>query len=101
MDDSREENNGQHKLGRHSKMSHLLVPFEELHGSLVFLRGRARFERAEIAPLPGLRVLLPGIQAILAGLQLTNHRALFVGVSVTRIPTRLFVQSAFGAALSG
>jgi hypothetical protein len=42
--------------------------FEELDGTLVTLGGFARFKRAEVAPLSGLRVLLSGVQPILARL---------------------------------
>src|ERR1041384_5775628 len=46
---------------------------EVLHGALVFFRGRARLERAEIPPLARLRILLARIQAVVPALQFPNH----------------------------
>src|SRR5881275_1973401 len=49
------------------------VPLEILDGTLVALRRRARLERAEIAPLAGLRVGLARIQTVFAAGQLADH----------------------------
>src|ERR1019366_10202871 len=56
-----------------------LMPLEILHGALVLLRGRARFEGAEIAALAGFRIDLAGIEPVLARWQFADHgtRALF------------------------
>src|SRR2546423_22060 len=51
------------------------MPLEVLHFPLVLLRGVERVERAEVAALPRLRVLLPRVEAIAARLQLSDHRA--------------------------
>ena len=48
------------------------MPFEVLHGLLVFLRGRFGFERAEIAALASLRIFLSRIEAITA-LHFSDH----------------------------
>src|SRR5215471_5653787 len=49
------------------------VALEVLHLAFVLLGGLARFEGAEVPPLPGLRILLPGVESVLAGLQLLDH----------------------------
>jgi hypothetical protein len=46
---------------------------EELHRSLVLLSGLAGPERAQIATLPGFRVLLAGVEAVLAGFEFSDH----------------------------
>jgi hypothetical protein len=40
------------------------VTFEELHRALVLLGSLARLERAQIAALAGLRILLPRVQPV-------------------------------------
>src|SRR5262249_43522143 len=47
---------------------------EELHRALVLLRRRERLERAEIAALARLRVLLARVQAVRARRELLDHR---------------------------
>src|SRR3546814_15437903 len=49
------------------------VPFEILHFALMLLGSRARRERAEVAALPGLGILLARIEPIFAGCQLSDH----------------------------
>src|SRR4029077_1710687 len=49
------------------------APLEELHGALVFFRGLAGVEGAEVPPLPGDAVDLARIQPVLPGFQLANH----------------------------
>src|SRR5919202_1197096 len=51
----------------------LVAALEELHRALVLLGRRARLERAEVLPLPGLGILLPRVQAVLARLELADH----------------------------
>jgi hypothetical protein len=46
---------------------------EELHCALVFLRRRARFERAEIPTLARLGILLSRVQPVLTALEFANH----------------------------
>src|SRR5262245_12558796 len=52
------------------------VALEVLHLSFVLLGGLARFEGAEVPPLPGPRILLPGVESVPAGLQLLDHGSL-------------------------
>src|SRR5687768_17164382 len=52
------------------------MALEELHRSLVLLRGRARLERAEIPALSRFRIDLARIQAVFAGAEFTDHRSL-------------------------
>jgi hypothetical protein len=47
--------------------------FEELNGSLMFLRCRSALECAEISPSSLLWIDLPRIEPILPGFQLPNH----------------------------
>jgi len=49
------------------------VPLEVLHGALVLLGGLARLERAEVAALAGLRILLARVEPIFTRLQLADH----------------------------
>src|SRR5215472_16104806 len=49
------------------------VALEVLHLAFVLLGGLARFEGAEVPPLPGLRILLPGVESVPTGLQLLDH----------------------------
>src|ERR1700722_3706727 len=49
------------------------MPFEILHGALMLLRGRARREGAEIAPLACLRIFLARIEPVLAGGEFADH----------------------------
>src|SRR3546814_10114677 len=49
------------------------VPFEILHFALMLLGSRARRDRAEVAALPGLGMLLARIEPIFAGCQLSEH----------------------------
>jgi hypothetical protein len=37
------------------------MPFEELHRAFMFLGGSAVFERAQVSPLAGFRILLSRI----------------------------------------
>jgi hypothetical protein len=47
--------------------------FEKLHGTFVFYRRRAGFERAQIFSPPAFPVLLTGIEPVCAGGELANH----------------------------
>src|SRR3546814_18996446 len=49
------------------------VPFEILHFALMLIGSRARSERAEVAALPGLGILLARIEPKFAGCQLSDH----------------------------
>jgi hypothetical protein len=49
------------------------MPLEILHVALVFLGGRARFERSEIAALARLGVDLPRVEPVFAGPQFADH----------------------------
>jgi hypothetical protein len=51
----------------------LLVPFEVLHGPLVFFRRRPGPERAEIAPSSRLRVFLSREQAVFTTGYFSDH----------------------------
>ena len=53
------------------------MPLEVLHGALVLLRRRARFERAEVAALAGLRIDPAGIEPVFAGSQFSDHLTTF------------------------
>jgi hypothetical protein len=64
------------------------MPFEILHGALVPLRGGPRRERAEIAPLAGLRILVAGIEAIFAGWKLADHGGILCSAIVSGGPRR-------------
>ena len=46
---------------------------EKLHGALVFLRRRARIERAEITPPAGLWIYLARIEPVFARCELADH----------------------------
>src|ERR1700716_3849796 len=50
-----------------------LMPLEILHLALVLFRRRARFEGAEIAPPPGLRIHFAGIEPVLARTYFADH----------------------------
>src|SRR5687768_11014641 len=54
----------------------LAATLEELDGALVFLRRRARAERAQVSPLSGSRIELARVQSVLAGFELADHRDL-------------------------
>jgi len=49
------------------------MPFEVLHGTLVFLRGRAGLEGAQVPAFAGFRSLLARIEAVVTRFQLANH----------------------------
>jgi hypothetical protein len=49
------------------------MPFEILHGALVLLCSRARFEGSEVAASARFRIDLAGIEPVLAGSQFANH----------------------------
>ena len=49
------------------------MPLEVLHRALVRLGLIAGGERAEVATLPGLWILLAGVQAVLAGREFSDH----------------------------
>jgi hypothetical protein len=51
----------------------LAFPFEELHRALVLLRGRARFESAQIPTPAGPAIDLSGVEAVTAGSELPDH----------------------------
>src|SRR5262245_23931991 len=51
----------------------LSATLEVLHGALVLLGGRARLERAEVSPFPGLWIDLPRVESILARRELSDH----------------------------
>ena len=59
----------------HFALSSRLRALEELHGPLVPLGGLARPERAEVAPPPGLRILLPRVQPPPPRFELPDHFA--------------------------
>ena len=50
------------------------MPLEKLHRPLVALGRRPRGERAEIAALACLWILLAGVEAVFAGRELADHR---------------------------
>jgi hypothetical protein len=49
-------------------------PLEELHFLFVLLRRFFCFERAQVPPLAGFRVLLSGVEPIFAAFEFANHR---------------------------
>src|SRR5262249_16117764 len=51
-----------------------LTALAVLHRALVFLRRGAGLERAQVAPLAGLRVRLAGVEPIAAVRELADHR---------------------------
>jgi hypothetical protein len=51
----------------------LLVPLEELDGSLLFLCRFESFERAQIPPLSSVGIFFPRIEPVTTGLELPDH----------------------------
>src|SRR5262245_38634240 len=67
------------------------MAFEVLHGTLVLLGRRPRFEGAEIATPARFRVQLAGIEPIAARLELADHRRLPSALRILRARARLCV----------
>jgi hypothetical protein len=61
------------------------MPFEKLNRALVLFRGFEGFERAEVPPFSGLRVLFPRVETIFTGLQFSNH-VLIIFARKKRVP---------------
>jgi hypothetical protein len=82
------------------------MPFEILHGALVFFRRRAGFEGSEVTSLAGFRVDFAGIEPVFPRLQFSDHGMHRVLARPVRnncvagplVPIRLFALS-FGLAM--
>ena len=49
------------------------APLKKLNLALVLHRRRPGAEGSQVAPLPGLRVLLPGVEPVFAGGEFADH----------------------------
>src|SRR4051812_35750353 len=76
-----------------------LIPFKELHGFLVFLRGRFCLECAEVSALARLGILLARIQPITT-LNFSDHD-LADGRPTQILPLRVSTRNVFRATLAG